>query len=762
MLAQQFVEQLLSNFPNLAFQIVATVDSVTWQIVELRNADENTFRRAILATYPDAQVIVNNTMNAGLRDVKPFYRDVLKYIATKPFLGPLKHVTDIRANDPLAAITRAMTGLREGEQITYSLHVATVAPDHVYREGYEQVTVPGSGGRRPRYTREVQRVVEAKRAARLYLCTLFIEVNSPDRTRVEDFPVALDNQIVLFKREGFNELAQSIYSGPLRILNAEQDAQTTALAMSEQFFTYHPENLFEAIGGLFRKKSEPLRSPRWFDSLSAHEQAKMYPLMRLVLDPAEIGALWHLPNAEFSVPAIAWAPKQQVHIPTGVANNKDGLRLGMGLYRDQRVPALLSSQVRTSHVSIVGKTRTGKSSLMHHLIHQDIAAGRGVAVIDAHGDLVRNILRASIPLGRENDVVVVDIADMQNPPALNLLATTSMDKSLTTAGDVADVMAMIYGDMHDVPRARETLACALATVWQDDTPTPLDVPRIFENAEYRLRLTQTLGVENIRLLQFWRYYESQNKNNQVEISAPVTYRMQALVGNQALLPILCHPSNLNFGKLMDENKIILVSLAVDSTIIPEKDQDLLGAIIVSALQRSAQIRPTNNLFALYIDEAQRFVTTSLARLFSEAGKRGITVTLANQFYKQLAGETLDAVMGNVGSIIAFRSGMEDARLLSPYLKPAFDVDDLVQLENYNAEVWMQQAAFSLKTDPPFQADNEASVSREAALRARSRERYTPMTREAILKWIQTRYIDGDDQSNQPDDPRYDPDADGKS
>ena len=761
-LAQDFVLQLFANYPDLVFRIVANSEHVRWEIIEPSNAPNETFRRAILASYPEAYVEIAQPTTQSKALGERFYRMVARYIYVgATFLAPFRGVKEIKEADPLAAISQAMSQLRGGEQVIYSLHISGAAPKAVYEEGYRDITQDFKGNRVSRYVNEVQWPMDTKHRAKLFLGTLFIQADAADEERVQDILVPIDNQISWFAKEGQNRLGLCKYSDPFLVANSEDVWRTTADFMSEQTLAYRPPTLFEDIGRLFGKQP-PAHLPRWYDSLSRYDVNRLLPHLRLVLEPDEIAALWHLPYASFSASSIVWAKKPDVQLPAPVAYATQGIRLGTGVYRDQELPVLLSPQVRTSHVSIVGKTRTGKSNLLHHLIHQDIAAGLGVTVIDPHGDLVRDLLRTSIPPEREDDVVILDIADTEHPPALNLLATASADKSLTTAGELADILAMVYGDMRDAPRAKNTLTSALATIWQDDHATLLDVTRLFEEPGYRQRLVKQFGVENIRLLQFWKNYENQSDAMQEQISAPVTYRMQALYGNPALLPITCHPNHIDFSQLVAENRIILVSLKVDNKIIPEEDQNLLGAMIVAAFQHSVQARASNRLFSLYVDEAQRFVTTSLPTLFAEAGKRGISVTLANQFYKQLAGETLDAVMGNVGSIIAFRSGMEDARVLASYLKPAFDVDDLVQMENYHAAVWMQQAAFSLTTDPPLPAENEACARREGYLRQHSRERYIPMTREAILKWIQTRYIDVDDQSNQPDDPRYDLDADGKS
>ena len=190
---------------------------------------------------------------------------------------------------------------------------------------------------------------------------------------------------------------------------------------------------------------------------------------------------------------------------------------------------------------------------------------------------------------------------------------------------------------------------------------------------------------------------------------------------------------------------------MDEERIPERERNLVGAVVVSQLQMAAMKRSTESRpFYLYVDEVQNFVTTSLDKVFSEARKFGLSLTVANQYLQQLAGDTLDAMMGNVGAMIVFQCGLDDARRLAPYTLPGFAAEDLVNLDKYEAVVKMRVqgqtlSAFSLAPFLPRTVEALAPEERYQRLQAELRIRqlsqasYTPMSRDEVTAWLSERY-----------------------
>ena len=209
---------------------------------------------------------------------------------------------------------------------------------------------------------------------------------------------------------------------------------------------------------------------------------------------------------------------------------------------------------------------------------------------------------------------------------------------------------------------------------------------------------------------------------------------------------MCHPDPLDIAARMAQNKIILVSLRASEAKVPLTERVLLGAGLVAQIQMAALAGVIQNgPYFLYIDETQYFVTSALDQMLSEARKRGLGLVLTNQYLKQLAGNTLNAVMGNVGAMISFEVGEPDAKAVASYVKPDFTAADLVSLGNYKAAVTMRfegerQPAFSLETvAPPRSQDQTTAGEAEERIRKKSIQNYTPKSHQEVVDWLSARY-----------------------
>jgi hypothetical protein len=474
-----------------------------------------------------------------------------------------------------------------------------------------------------------------------------------------------------------------------------------------------------------------------YQSLRAGNRAAWLP-PRLILEPRELAAIWHLPHKECRAPRIIWASGLQ-DVPEAVTRLTEGSELGIGKYQGGDSVVRLPAVDRVTHLNIVGKTGTGKSTLMHHLIHQDIAAGRGVAVIDPHGKLVRDILQVSIPPERENDVIVLDLANEAYPPPLNPLRGIG---GYTGTLKVVGIIERLFEGTEGAARMASYLRASLIPLQSEPHATMRDVARMFMDDVYREQKLD--ATDDVETQDFWDFqYSIGSPALRRQIAEPIVNRIRPFYANPYLYPTLCHPDALDFRTLIHQNKIILISLAMDDECVPEQERNLVGALLMSRLQMSGMKAGTQSLFYIYIDEVQRFVTTSLPDMFSEARKYGLSLTTANQFLGQLTGKTLDAVIGNVGTTVVFRCGHDDASALATYMKPQFSAQDLMDLDRFEAVIKMQvegqtQPAFSLLPFTPLPVPEDAA-EREARIRQCSITTYTPKSREEVLAWLRERY-----------------------
>ena len=278
----------------------------------------------------------------------------------------------------------------------------------------------------------------------------------------------------------------------------------------------------------------------------------------------------------------------QVAVPRTLTEVKDGIFLGNNRLGARTAEVYLPQSDRTAHTAIIGKPGRGKSSLMHHILHQDIAAGRGVCLIDPKGTLVSRVLQHSIPTEREDDVLVLDIDTAVDgqfyPPPMNVFLSGGLTADMA-ARRLLTVFNTIFDGFADKKMA-DTLNMALMTVYLKERPSLMDVHCLFNNPDYRAQLVSR--VTNPVVRDFWEQFEAAKEKQQASDAAPVLWRLRSFYNNERLQTITCHPNRLNLAKLIAENKIILVSLGDPMGMMPEKERYVLGAALVAQIEMAAR------------------------------------------------------------------------------------------------------------------------------------------------------------------------------
>ena len=385
----------------------------------------------------------------------------------------------------------------------------------------------------------------------------------------------------------------------------------------------------------------------------------------------EVATLWHPATTTVKAPTMTVVESREaeppVRLPT--ANDHPGLALlGQALFRNRRQACGLLPDDRRRHVLIEGKTGMGKSTLLHRLIATDIAAGRGAGLIDPHGDLCEAIL-ASVPSGRSNDVVLFDIADTTHPLAFNILHCPDPSQRTLTVSGIVGAFKKIWGDFFG-PRMEHILRNTLLTLIEVPGSTLLSVSRMLGDARFRDHILTKVSDPVVR--SFWlREFASMPPKLQAEAVSPIYNKVGQLVSNPLLRNILGQSrSTLDLRKVMDEGKVLLVNLSKGR--IGEDASALLGAFLVTAIQQAAMSRADSARqdrpdFYLFIDEFQNFATEAFATILSEARKYRLNLIVANQYLDQIDDATRAAVFGNIGSMIFFAVGVQDAEVLAEQL-----------------------------------------------------------------------------------------------
>jgi len=408
-------------------------------------------------------------------------------------------------------------------------------------------------------------------------------------------------------------------------------------------------------------------------------------------------------------------------------------------FRNQRIRFGIKQDDRRRHMYIIGKTGMGKSVLLENLVYADILAGHGVCYIDPHGDTAEKIIDC-IPSNRINDVVYINPADMEYPIAFNVLEKVPARYRHLVASGLIGVFKKIWADSWG-PRLEYLLRNTILALLDYPDSTLLGVNRLLVDNEYRKKVIAK--VQDPVVKAFW--VDEFSKYNQaflVEAIAPIQNKVGQFLSTSLIRNIVGQvSSSINLRELMDQKKIVILNLSKGR--IGEDASSLLGNMMVTKIQLAAMSRvdipeDERNDFYLYVDEFQNFATESFANILSEARKYHLNLTIAHQYIEQLGEIVKPAVFGNVGTIVCFRVGAEDAEFLEKEFTPTFVIDDLVNLPKYNIYLKLMidgvaSEPFSATTLPPI---TRVTNSTEKVIRV-TRERYSQPIDEVedkIARW----------------------------
>ncbi|MCL5666830.1 MAG: type IV secretion system DNA-binding domain-containing protein [Patescibacteria group bacterium] len=418
-----------------------------------------------------------------------------------------------------------------------------------------------------------------------------------------------------------------------------------------------------------------------------------------ILNTEELSSLWHLPTPYIETPNIKWLTAKKAPPPLNAP--AEGLLLGKNIYRGVETPIYMTRSDRRRHTYILGRTGGGKSWLLANMAIQDIKNGEGLCVIDPHGDLVQDIL-SRCPKERAEDIIVFEPFDMERPIGLNMLEVDSEEQKDFAVQEMIQIFYKLVTDPAMLgPMFEHNMRNAMLTLMADEEHpgTITDIPRIFTDTDFQKYKIGKVRDPVVRL--FWEKEMAKTSDfHKSEMLGYLISKVGRFVENSMMRNIVGQPkSGFNFRKIMDEGKVLLVNLSKGRT--GEINAKLLGLILVSKIQIAAMSRadiPEDQRkdFYLYVDEFQNFITDAFSSILSEARKYKLNLVIAHQYLGQLeqqagaqgAGskDLRDAVFGNAGTMVIFRTGAEDAEVLAKEFAPTFNQFDLVNIERFSTYV----------------------------------------------------------------------------
>ncbi len=411
----------------------------------------------------------------------------------------------------------------------------------------------------------------------------------------------------------------------------------------------------------------------------------------MLISTPELASIYHFPNTKFNkIPTIKWQNYKIAPAPTNVPTA--GLLLGHNVYRGTKTPVYMKREDRFRHFYVIGQTGTGKSTMLVSMIRQDLQQNDGFCCMDPHGQLADDIF-PHIPRERADDIIYFNPADTERPMGLNLLEGDTEEERELVALDAMNIMIKLFGNEIFGPRIQDYFRNGCLTLMSDPEGGALtDIVRLFTDDVYQqYKVTK---VKNPVVRAFWeKQMANTGQREKQEMIPYFAAKFGQFTTNSLMRNVIGQTkSAFDISEVMNKGKILIINLS--KGLIGDINSNLLGLIMVSkiqtaAMRRQRQSKEERKDFFLYIDEFQNYITDSIESILSEARKYRLSLNIAHQYLGQLEKKQgadsgtvnlKDAIFGNVGTIMAYKVGAQDAEYLEKEFTPVFTQQDLVNID----------------------------------------------------------------------------------
>lgn len=678
----------------------------------IEKAIHSSFPNASLEKAPDYSIFSPNSFtSSAMLQLKNDY------------ILPLKTYENLEV-DPLNAIVNALSKLDTKEEGAAIQLVLTPA-SHSWRKAGRTIAHKMQQGKR---LHEVHQNSFGEKIGRIFADIIKSMLASGKKDEV----LGAQNEKTYQLTPEEQELVKSIDQKSSKagfFVNIRLVASALSLERSQQILS-HMENSFAQFENSdinhFKIKNRINQKKSAYDFIFRNFDRES----AMIFNIEEISSIFHLPISVTDAPRIKWLKSNSAAPPTDIS--AEGIELGYNDYRGTKTTIRISPADRRRHLYAIGQTGVGKSNFLQEMAKQDAKNGNGFCFIDPHGDAIEDILTA-IPKERAEDVIVFDPSDVERPFGLNMLEYDENRPEQKTF--VINEMIGIFDQLYDLkatggPMFEQYMRNAMLLIMDDPASgsTLMEISKVLSDEDFRrMKISR---CKNQIVVDFWTK-EAEKAGGEAALANMVPYitsKLTTFISNDMMRPIIAQQkSTIDFKDIMNNKKILLINLSKGR--IGEINARLLGMVVVGKILMGALSRvdiPEDQRvdFYLYLDEFQNVTTNSIAQILSEARKYKLVLILAHQFIAQLKEEISKAVFGNVGSMVSFRVGPEDAEFLQKQFEPSFTATDLVNVDNYNCFVKMLvnnvlTKPFNMKTNPPTKGDQEVAN----ALKELSRLKY---------------------------------------
>lgn len=753
-------DMLAARKKPYALELVGTNDEGIRYIVMVPARETEVVRRSLLSYLPGIKVRQVEDYLASIGGATVATRELR---LTSDFILPLQEHTALREHDPFAYITGQMTKLAPHELAALQIVAVPIYSSTHHRVWRRQRSIE----RRIALGREVMSQLEVQRSPIGYalwllwypplwflgsmgkviasggqlIMTMFARDHPlPDFLQSDQHARRTDNPYDLELAKAIKtKLDQQLYEVTIRLLVSSPEPAAVsrrleALISSFEPFTtpYQSLGVRQAVPVLFPDSQQLSRFRA--RALSPHHLSQ-----QTILSASELSDLYHFPDTSMvKAEGMVKSRSRELSVPLSVKHSGVKLDVLVGINRHGGTlqPVGMTLEQRQKHTYVIGKTGTGKTTMLTGMIHQDMVNGKGVAVFDPHGDLFRELL-AIVPEHRRNDVVVFDPSDEDFPVGLNILdpgvefeSETKKQEAITSM--VLSVFKKLAEDKQWGPRMEHILRNATLTALQLPDPSLYTLQRLLTDRSYQRKVAKVL--KDPVLKQFWdkefRLLGSMQLSNAI---APLTHRLGRFITAKMSRHILLQgTSTVRIADAINKGKILLVNLSKGD--IGEDQSLFFGTLLTSLIWMAAYQRvkipeQQRRDFFVYVDEFQNFATPRFSEIVSEGRKFRISLLVSHQNIAQVEDKSIvKIVAGNAATIICLKASPEDEAFILPYMRPEVEAGDIVNLAPYHFYMKTtsdeSEDAFS-GTTVPLAAKPSDLTSEEVI--AQSRMRYgTPL------------------------------------
>ena len=738
-----------------SLELVATRDDGIRYVIRIPKQEVETVKRTLVSFLPGLKV---KEIADYLLNIDKLAWSVTELKLSGDFVLPLTSQKALEEHDPVAYLTGHMRNLLPDELVAAQIVAVPVFdnthPNELRHIRHTQHRIALNKEIAPKLTTHkinVRRMLLYIACAPLLPIWLVFKVidffNTPsasNRPAGNPYEQELGKTIK-------SKLEQHLFEVTVRVLVASPDADSTTSRLNAVVSSFG--TFTAASQSIIGRKLTPFTSAeKWLGRFRNRELLRHIASQQTILSSSELSDLYHFPNTNLTkTEGLVKSRSRELATPLSIKHSDTELDVivGANAFGGAVQEIGVTLEQRQKHTYIIGKTGTGKTTLLKSSIYQDMLNGKGLAVLDPHGDMFRELL-SIVPENRRKDVIVFDPSDRDFPVGLNILDpgvdfASEDDKHDWITSAVLSVFKKLSDDKQWGPRMEHILRNTTLTALQTPKPSLYTLQRLLTDKKYQKEVAKTLRDPVLK--QFWdKEFKLMGTMQMSAATAPLTHRLGHFITSKMSRHILLQEkSTVRIADIMNEGKILLVNLSKGD--IGEDQSEFFGTILTALIWMAAYQRTKipekkrKDLF-VYVDEFQNFATPQFGAITSEGRKFHVSLIVSHQNIAQMEDKDLVKVIaGNAATIICLKANPEDEAFILPYMKPEVEKGDIVNLAPYHFYMKVatedSEEAFSGQTVP---LDVEESEKVQKAVIANSRKKFA-MARDKVEKQMEELFSD---------------------